>query len=225
MAASLVERALPPIGHERRRCWQNRTVTTPPEAPTETSAARPAAREAVSPAVVAVSRSADHGFSKPRAEEITLIEGWGVEGDAHAGVTAQHLYVMKKDPGRANLTQVHLIQQELFAELAGRFEVGPGDLGENVTTAGVDLLSLPLGTRLHLGASAVVEVTGLRSPCSKINRFQSGLMKALLGKDDDGGIVRKSGIMGIVVEGGAVRPGDGLTVELPRGDQLPLGVV
>jgi len=174
---------------------------------------------------VAVSRSARHDFSKPTAESITLVEGWGVEGDAHAGVTAQHLYVVKKDPTRANLTQVHLIQQELFAELADRFVVGPGELGENVTTSGVDLLSLPLGTRIHLGPTAIVEVTGLRSPCSKINAFQSGLMKALVAKDDDGGVIRKSGVMSIVVAGGEVKPGDHLRVELPSGPHLPLGVV
>ncbi|MBB5843069.1 MOSC domain-containing protein YiiM [Conyzicola lurida] len=175
--------------------------------------------------VVAVSRSASHSFSKPAAEAITLIENWGVEGDAHAGVTAQHLYVVKKDPTRANLTQVHLIQEELFAELADRFTVGPGELGENVTTRGVDLLTLPLGTRLHLGTTAVVEVTGLRSPCSQINAYQGGLMKALVAKDDDGCVIRKSGIMGIVVAGGVVAPGDGLRVELPAGEHIALGVV
>lgn len=177
------------------------------------------------PAVVSVSRSAEHSFSKQPSDAITLVENWGVEGDAHAGATAQHLYVVKKDPTRANLTQVHLIHRELFAELADRFEVGPGDLGENVTTTGVDLLTLPLGTRLHLGDTAVVEVTGLRSPCSKINRFRAGLMKALVAKDDDGGVVRKSGIMGIVVAGGVVRPGDGLRVELPAGEHIALEVV
>jgi MOSC domain-containing protein YiiM len=230
MAASLVERAIAVAGPARNRAapggWQNRIVTTTPEAAqTQTAPVRTAAREAAGAAVVAVSRSATHGFRKPQAPSIVLVAGWGVEGDAHAGATAQHLYVVKKDPTRANLTQVHLIQQELFAELAGRYDVGPGDLGENITTAGVDLLSLPLGTRLHLGGSAVVEVTGLRSPCSKINRFQSGLMKALLGKDDDGAVVRKSGIMGVVVEGGTVSPGDGLRVELPEGDHVALGVV
>jgi len=177
------------------------------------------------PAVVAVSRSATHSFSKPPAEAITLIENWGVEGDAHAGATAQHLYVVKKDPTRANLTQVHLIHEELFAELADRFTVLPGELGENVTTSGVDLLALPLGTRIHLGADAVVELTGLRSPCSKINKYQGGLMKALVEKDDDGCIVRKSGVMGIVIAGGVVAPGDALRVELPEGEHVALEVV
>ena len=176
-------------------------------------------------AVVAVSRSATHSFSKPPAEAITLVENWGVEGDAHAGATAQHLYVVKKDPTRANLTQVHLIHEELFAELADRFTVLPGELGENVTTSGVDLLALPLGTRIHLGADAVVELTGLRSPCSKINKYQGGLMKALVEKDDDGCIVRKSGVMGIVIAGGVVAPGDALRVELPQGEHVALEVV
>ncbi|GAB3606519.1 MOSC domain-containing protein [Conyzicola nivalis] len=176
-------------------------------------------------AVVAVSRSSSHDFSKPTAGAITLVEGWGVEGDAHAGATTQHLYLVKKDPTRANLTQVHLIQEELFAELADRFVVRPGELGENVTTSGVDLLTLPLGTRLHLGDDAVVEVTGLRSPCSKINAYQGGLMKALVSKDGDGQIIRKSGVMGIVVTGGVVMPGDPLRVELPEGEHVALGVV
>jgi len=176
-------------------------------------------------AVVAVSRSATHSFSKPTADAITLIEGWGVEGDAHAGATAQHLYVVKKDPTRANLTQVHLIQSELFDELADRFVIAAGELGENVTTSGVDLLTLPLGTRLYLGADAVVEVTGLRSPCSQINKYQGGLMKALVEKDDDGCIIRKSGVMSIVIAGGTVMPGDELRVELPEGEHIALEVV
>lgn len=175
--------------------------------------------------VVAVSRASAHVFSKTVVDQITLVENWGVEGDAHAGVTAQHLYVKKKDPARANLTQVHLIAEELFDELRGRFDVAAGELGENITTRGVDLLALPLGTRLHLGDTAIVEVTGLRSPCSQINRFKGGLMKALVAKDDDGCVIRKSGIMGIVVAGGVVSPGDGLRVQLPAGEPIALGVV
>lgn len=175
--------------------------------------------------VVAVSRSAAHHFSKGAEPRITLIAGFGVEGDAHAGATTQHLYLVRKDPARANLTQVHLIQSELFDELRDRFTVLPGELGENVTTSGVDLLTLPLGTRLHLGVSAVVEVTGLRSPCSKINAYQSGLMKALVAKGDDGAVIRKSGIMGVVLAGGVIEPGDSLRVELPSGEPVALGVV
>jgi MOSC domain-containing protein YiiM len=175
--------------------------------------------------VTAVSSAATHGFSKARQARITLIEGLGVEGDAHAGHTTQHLYLVKKDPTRTNLTQVHLIQEELFDELRDRFVILPGELGENITTSGVDLLNLPLATRLHLGATAIVEVTGLRSPCSKINAYQGGLMKALVQKHPDGGVIRKSGIMGIVVAGGAVQPGDALRVELPVGEPVALGVV
>jgi MOSC domain-containing protein YiiM len=175
--------------------------------------------------VAAVSRATAHSFSKPTVDAITLVEGWGVEGDAHAGATAQHLYVVKKDPTRPNLTQVHLMPAELFDELDGRFTVLPGELGENVTTRGVDLVTLPLGTRLHLGEDAVVEVTGLRNPCSKINKYQAGLMKALISRDDDGTVVRKSGIMGIVVASGVVSPGDALRVELPEGEHVALGVV
>jgi MOSC domain-containing protein YiiM len=176
-------------------------------------------------AVVAVSRSAKHDFSKPTTDAITLVEGWGVEGDAHAGATTQHLYLVKKDPTRANLTQVHLIQSELFDELADRYVIAPGELGENVTTSGVDLLTLPLGTLLYLGADAVVEVTGLRSPCSKINKYQGGLMKALVDKDDDGCIIRKSGVMGIVIAGGTVVPGNTVRVRLPEGEHVALDVV
>jgi MOSC domain-containing protein YiiM len=175
--------------------------------------------------VSSVSRASSHSFSKPAVDSITLIEDWGVEGDAHAGATGQHLYVVKTDPTRANLTQVHLIHAELFDELEGRFTVRPGELGENVTTRGVDLLALPLGTRLHLGVDAVVEVTGLRSPCSKINKYQGGLMKALIEKDERGAVVRKSGVMGIVVAGGVVSPGDTVRVELPEGEHVALGVV
>lgn len=191
--------------------------------------------------IVAVSSSATHSFSKTVRASITLIGGHGVEGDAHAGATTQHRYLRKKNPTYPNLTQVHLIQEELFGELATRgFDVGPGDLGENVTTRGIDLLRLPLGTRLRFGegfgeagaegggeglGEVVVEVTGLRSPCTLINRFRTGLMKELVGKDDDGRVIRKSGIMGIVVSGGVLRAGDAIVVELPAGEPVPLGVV
>jgi len=175
--------------------------------------------------IISVSSSATHAFSKTVRESITLVEGHGVQGDAHAGVTTQHRYLKKKNPAQPNLTQVHLIQSELFAELAERgFEVGPGDLGENVTTHGVDLLGLSLGTLLHIGP-AVVEVTGLRSPCSLINKFQAGLMKELVTREDGGRVIRKSGIMGIVRTGGLLEAGDELVVELPAGEHIPLGVV
>ncbi|MBC7442865.1 MAG: MOSC domain-containing protein [Ramlibacter sp.] len=178
------------------------------------------------PTVVSVSRDDKHRFSKPAVADIRLISGFGIEGDAHAGATTAHRYLARKDPGRPNLTQVHLLPAELFDDLAGTgFTVAPGELGENVTTRGLDLLALPLGARLHLGADAVVQVTGMRNPCSLINGYQRGLMTTLIRTDDAGQVIRRAGIMGIVLSGGTVRPGDPIRVELPAGEQLPLGVV
>lgn len=166
--------------------------------------------------VEAVSRASEHKFSKPVVDEITLLAGLGVEGDAHLGVTVQHRSRVAKDPSQPNLRQVHLIHGELLEELAGKgFTVQAGDLGENILTRGVDLLGLPEGSRLHIGAAAVVEVTGLRNPCKQINDFQPGLMQAVLGRDADGGLIRKAGVMAVVIEGGPVRPGDAIRVELP----------
>ncbi|WEO76310.1 MOSC domain-containing protein [Cryobacterium sp. SO2] len=176
--------------------------------------------------VVAVSRDEKHRFSKPVVPSIRLLAGYGIEGDSHAGATTQHRYLIRTDPGRANLTQVHLVRSELFDELADAgFTVAAGQLGENVTTAGLDLLALPVGTRLHLGADAVVEVTGMRDPCSMIDKFQPGLKGELKSTDASGDILRRAGIMGIVVVDGTVAPGDELRVELPAGEHRPLGVV
>ncbi|MGP4001028.1 MOSC domain-containing protein [Streptomyces sp. 8N706] len=173
--------------------------------------------------VTAVSRSGGHEFSKPGRESIRLLAGLGVEGDAHLGVTVQHRSRVARDPAQPNLRQVHLIHQELFAEVsAAGFEVGPGQLGENVTTAGIDLRCLPVWTLLRLGAEAVVEVTGLRNPCPQIDMFQTGLLKEVVGRDPDGNVVRKAGIMAIVVAGGEVRPGDPVRVELPAEPHRPL---
>lgn len=168
--------------------------------------------------VVAVARDDRHRFSKGVRDEIVLVEGYGVEGDAHAGATVQHLSRLRRDPSQPNLRQVHLIHTELFdlAEHRGH-AVSPGDLGENITTAGIDLLGLPRGARLRIGAEAVVEVTGLRNPCVQINRFSEGLMKEFVYVDEAGDIVRLAGVMSIVVRGGAVRPGDGIRVVLPAG--------
>jgi MOSC domain-containing protein YiiM len=175
---------------------------------------------------MSVSRDDRHRFSKPTVPTITLLEGLGVEGDAHAGVTVQHRYLVRKDPTAPNRTQVHLIAAELFDELEGHgFTVGPGEMGENITTTGIDLIRLPQRTVLHLGAEAAVEITGLRSPCSLINKFQSGLMKACITRDAEGHVIRKAGIMGIVLRGGEVKPGDSIRVELPEGEQLPLETV
>lgn len=173
--------------------------------------------------VVAVSSDGEHRFSKPVMAEITLLEGLGVAGDAHAGVTVQHLHRIKMDPTAPNLRQVHLIQAEVHDELARQgFEVEPGAMGENITTRGLDLLGLPQGTVLRLGRAAVVEVTGLRNPCLQLNGLQSGLMKAVLGRDEQGQLIRRAGIMGIVRSGGTVRSGDQIGVELPSEPHLPL---
>ncbi|MFB7365685.1 MOSC domain-containing protein [Streptomyces hydrogenans] len=173
--------------------------------------------------VTTVSSNGTYSFTKPNREAITLLAGLGVEGDVHAGVTVKHRSRVAQDPTRPNLRQVHLIHGELFDEVAGAgFEVAPGDLGENVTTRGVDLLALPTGALLHLGAEAVVEVTGLRNPCAQIDTFRHGLLKQVVGRDADGALVRKAGIMGIVLTGGEVRPGDPIRVELPAGPHRPL---
>ena len=166
--------------------------------------------------VIAVHRSATHTMSKPAQCSIRLLEGLGVEGDAHQGVTVKHRSRVRRDPTVPNLRQVHLIHAELHDELreAG-FVLAPGQMGENITTRGVDLLGLPTGARLHLGASAIVEVTGLRNPCHQLDGIQPGLMEATLARDADGGLVRKAGIMGVVRAGGEVRPGDTIRVELP----------
>jgi MOSC domain-containing protein YiiM len=177
----------------------------------------------VTATVVAVARDGRHRFSKRPQEAITLVAGFGVEGDSHAGATVQHRSRVRATPHAPNLRQVHLIGIELLDELVQRgFAVGPGDIGENVTTRGVDLLALPTGARLRLGEHAVVEVTGLRNPCVQLDRFRDGLRAALLDRDDDGNLIRRAGVMSVVIAGGEVRPGDAVTVELPTGVHRPL---
>lgn len=166
--------------------------------------------------IVSVSRAPGHGFSKPTCAEITLLAGLGVAGDAHCGATVKHRSRVAADPTQANLRQVHLLQSELFGELADAgLAIGPGEMGENVLTRGLDLLALPAGARLRLGDEALVEVTGLRNPCHQIEDFRPGLLAAVLGRDADGRLVRKAGVMAIVLEGGVVRPGDAIDVTLP----------
>lgn len=173
--------------------------------------------------VVAVSRSATHSFSKTNEEMITLVAGIGVEGDAHAGPTVKHRSRVARDPNQPNLRQVHLIHAELHDELrAAGFDLAPGRMGENVTTRGIDLLGLPTGARLHMGDTAVIEVTGLRSPCAQLDTLQAGLMQATLGRDDEGNVIRKAGVMAVVVNGGEVRPGDPIRVEAPATQRGPL---
>ncbi len=173
--------------------------------------------------IVAVSLRAGHHFSKTPGLGIRLLKGLGVAGDAHMGETVKHRSRVRKDPTQPNLRQVHLIQAELFDELRAKgFVVAPGELGENITTSGLDLLALPAGTRLYLGASAVVEITGLRNPCIQLDQFQQGLMAATLERDAQGNLVRKAGIMGIVLSEGDIRPGDTFCVEIPAGPHRPL---
>ena len=178
---------------------------------------------AMHPSVASVSSSPAHSFSKRVLPEIVLVSGLGVEGDAHAGVTVRHRYRVRKDPTAPNLCQVHLIHEELFPELAEQgIEVTPGAMGENITTRGIDLLALPRHARLAIGDSAVVEVTGLREPCAQLNGLHPGLMKACLSRSFTGEVVRRAGIMSIVISSGTIRRGDPITVHLPAGPPLPL---
>ncbi|MBA3583724.1 MAG: MOSC domain-containing protein [Gemmatimonadetes bacterium] len=173
--------------------------------------------------VTAVARSATHTFSKRKQESIRLLRGLGVECDAHMGETVKHRSRVAHDPTQPNLRQVHLIHTELHDKLqAAGFAVSAGQMGENLTTRGVDLLGLPTGTRLHLGGTAVVELTGLRNPCVQLDSCQPGLMAAVLGRDRHGNLIRKAGVMGIVLAGGEVRPGDPIFVRLPAEPHRPL---
>jgi MOSC domain-containing protein YiiM len=173
--------------------------------------------------ILSVGRSPVHGFSKPPCDSITLLEGLGVEGDAHAGVLVKHRSRVAADPSQANLRQVHLFHAEMMAVLAGRgFALAPGDIGENVTTSGLDLLALPQDTLLHLGPGAVLRVTGLRNPCAQLDTFRPGLMRALLDRDAEGRVLRLAGIMAVVLRGGTIRPGDALRAEWPPGPHRAL---
>jgi MOSC domain-containing protein YiiM len=174
--------------------------------------------------VAAVCRGASHGIGKARVDRIALLAGLGVEGDVHAGATVKHRSRVARDPAQPNLRQVHLIHAELHDELRdGGFEVLAGQMGENVTTQGIALLDLPRGTLLALGAAAVVQITGLRNPCKQLDGLAPGLMAATLERDASGGLVHKAGVMGIVLSGGEVKPGDPIAVELPpRGRRVRL---
>jgi len=166
--------------------------------------------------VAAVWASATHTFSKHAQPELKLIEGQGVAGDAHCGVTVKHRSRVAQDPTQPNLRQVHLIHGELFDELAAQgFGVQPGQLGENITTRGIALLDLPRGAELYIGADVVLRVTGLRNPCPQIENFEAGLLKAVVGRAANGEIVRKAGVMSVVLAGGTVKPGDRIQVRLP----------
>jgi MOSC domain-containing protein YiiM len=176
--------------------------------------------------VEAVHASPTHTMAKPSSDVVRLRAGHGVEGDAHAGATVKHRSRVRRDRTQPNLRQVHLIPGELHDELRDQgFPVGAGVMGENVTTRGLDLLGLPTGTVLRLGPDAAVEVTGLRNPCRQLEGIAPGLMAAVLDRDADGGLVRRAGIMAVVVVGGEVRPGDAVTVELPSSPYRPLAPV
>ncbi len=178
------------------------------------------------PRVVAVCRSSTHSLSKVPQLVIRLATGLGVDGDAHQGRTVKHRSRVARDPTQPNLRQVHLVHSELFDELRGRgYEIAVGAIGENVTTRGVDLLALPTGTRLLLGASATVEITGLRNPCTQLDGLRRGLMEMTLERRGDGTLVRKAGVMAVVVADGDVRPGDAIRVSLPPLPHRPLAPV
>lgn len=177
----------------------------------------------MSASVIAVARDAGHHFSKQIVPEIAIVAGLGVSGDAHSGVTVKHRSRVRADPSQPNLRQVHLIHSELFDDVGEQgFRVTPGELGENITTRGIDLLGLPRGAILRIGETVRLQVTGLRNPCAQIDAFQRGLLAAVLDKRADGTLIRKAGIMAIALLGGPVRPGDAITVDLPAPPFLPL---
>ena len=174
------------------------------------------------PQVIRVHRAPGHDFSKSTSSSITLLAGLGVQGDAHMGAQVKHRSRVKRDPTQPNLRQVHLIASELLDEVNAKgYEVSPGDLGENITTAGLDLISLPVGTSLRIG-NAVLALTGLRNPCVQISAFQEGLQSAMLGRDDDGNLIRKTGVMSVGILGGEIAAGDTIEVAMPAGDPQPM---
>jgi MOSC domain-containing protein YiiM len=166
--------------------------------------------------VEAVSQRGTHSFSKQPRMWIRLLAGLGVEGDAHLGTTVKHRSRVARDPAQPNLRQVHLLHRELLDALDDQgFVIGPGDIGENILTRDIDLLGLPANSVLRIGATAEVRVTGLRNPCIQLDRFRPGLMAATLDRDPDGNLIRKAGVMAVVVNGGDVRPGDPIEIILP----------
>ena len=175
------------------------------------------------PRVRGLFTSGKHSFTKYARTEALFLAGLGIEGDCHCGATVRHRWDMRKDPTKANLKQVHLLASEILDELNGSgFHVEPGDLGENVSTSGIDLAALPERTRLHIGPAAIVEITGLRQPCTHIEKFQRGLLAAVLTRSSEGKVIRKAGIMGVVTAGGPVALRDKIVVEWPPAPHLPL---
>jgi hypothetical protein len=173
--------------------------------------------------VKALSKSPTHTMSKPNEPSLVILEGLGVEGDAHMGVTVKHRSRVAQDPTQPNLRQVHLIHSELHDALWEQgFQISPGQMGENITTAGIPLLELPRGTQLHIGENVVLEVTGLRNPCHQLNGLQDGLLKAVIDHDENGNLIRKAGIMSIVLKGGVIHTGDVIEVRLPPAPHIAL---
>jgi MOSC domain-containing protein YiiM len=180
----------------------------------------------IKPTVIAVCSSSAHKISKDSKSCVDLLAGLGVEDDAHLGKTTQHLHLLKKDPGRPNLSQVHLLHEELHDHLNEmKLDISPGLMGENITTRGVELMALPQGTRLHIGKSAIVELTGYRQPCSKLNKLRPGLMDAVFLRNQTGCLVPNAGVMAVVIKGGQVRPSDHITIKLPGKPHCPLSPV
>lgn len=168
-----------------------------------------------SPIVIAVASDSKHNIIKPIRESVRLIAGWGVEGDAHAGKTVQHRYDKRRNPDAPNLRQVHLMHSELFDQVSGLgLSVKPGQMGENITTRHIDILNLPRGTQLRIG-EAVIEITGLRNPCKYLNQIAPGLLKACLGKHEDGTNFPHSGVMGVILADGEVKAGDEIHIITP----------
>lgn len=173
--------------------------------------------------ITSLSRCPTHQFSKQTETQLTLLAGLGVEGDAHCGEKVKHRSRVAANPDQPNLRQVHLIHAELLDELNGQgFTVAPGDLGENILTRGIPLLDLPTGTRLRLGEHAEIELTGLRNPCAQIENFQKGLLAAVLGRAEDGSLIRKGGVMAVVLSGGVIQSGDAIQITLPAEPHRPL---
>jgi MOSC domain-containing protein YiiM len=173
--------------------------------------------------VAAVAARKAHRISKDAQLSIRLIAGQGVAGDAHCGQTVKHRSRVAKDPHQPNLRQVHLVQGELLDALSGSgLQILPAAMGENILTKGIDLLAMPEGTRLKIGLQAVVELTGLRNPCNQLNRLVPGLMAALIEQAPDGSLIRKAGVMGVVLQGGDVWPGDSIEITLPVSPHRPL---
>lgn len=176
--------------------------------------------------VIAVSKSATHSLSKYNQESIKLIPDWGVEGDAHAGKTVQHLYLVRTDPTRRNNRHLHLFLQEMLDELAEKsFDLTPGQVGENLTTQGLPLMDMPVGTKLYIGDEVCLELTGLRDPCGQLNGIYPGLKAAMLDKDEQGNTIYRGGLYGVIRTGGVVKPGDTLRVELPPEPHVAMTII